>query len=129
MRHFSGTATYRKEVVIPAGLLEGAPHLVLDLGEVRNIARVRWNGADLGIIWMRPARIDVSRAVRTGTNALEIDVTNLWPNRLIGDAALPEAERITRTNIRTFAEDAPLLPSGLLGPVRIRAVRAIDLAF
>jgi hypothetical protein len=60
-------------------------------------------------------------AVRAGTNRLEIAVTNLWPNRLIGDQQLPPEKRKTHTNITKFHADSPLMPSGLLGPVRLVA--------
>jgi hypothetical protein len=69
-----------------------------------------------------PRTVDVTAAAITGRNRLTIRVTNLWPNRLIGDQFLPEAERFTRTNIRKFTKDSPLLPSGLLGPVILRSV-------
>jgi hypothetical protein len=60
--------------------------------------------------------------VKETGNVLEIEVINLWPNRLIGDAALPAGQRLTHTNI-VFKSDAPLLPSGLLGPVTIHKVK------
>ena len=81
--------------------------------------RVRLNGRDLGVVWCPPWRVDISAAVRPGENLLEIEVVNFWPNRLIGDAKLPPEKRLTKTNIRAFQADAPLMPSGLLGPVRI----------
>jgi hypothetical protein len=92
--------------------------LFLDLGVVKNIASVKLNGKSLGIVWTAPWRVEITSAVKPGTNLLEIEVVNLWPNRLIGDAALPAEQRLTRTNI-PFKSDAPLLSSGLLGPVTI----------
>jgi hypothetical protein len=62
----------------------------LDLGEVKNIAQVKLNGVDLGVLWKPPFRVDLTSAAKAGTNQLEIEVTNLWPNRLIGDEQLPE---------------------------------------
>ncbi|MBS1565568.1 MAG: hypothetical protein JST39_14355, partial [Bacteroidetes bacterium] len=91
----------------------------LDLGVVKNIARVMLNGKSLGIVWTAPWQVDVSSALKTGTNNLEIEVINLWPNRLIGDAGLPIEKRLTNTNI-PFKKDMPLLPSGLLGPVTLQ---------
>jgi hypothetical protein len=70
-------------------------------------------------VWTAPWRIDVSSALKAGENRLKIEVINLWPNRLIGDAALPVEKRLTNTNIE-FKKDAPLLPSGLLGPVTVQ---------
>ncbi|PTY05149.1 glycosyl transferase family 2 [Opitutaceae bacterium EW11] len=115
IRHYSGTATYVKRFD-----LTGAPagRLYLELGTVRNIADVRLNGKALGIVWTAPWRIEITNAVRPRDNLLEIEVVNLWPNRLIGDAPLPRDQRLTRTNIAVDAT-TPLLPSGLLGPVRL----------
>jgi hypothetical protein len=113
IRHYSGTATYQKRFD-----LDQAPRgrLFLDLGTVKNIAEVRLNGRALGVVWTAPWRIEITEAVRPTDNLLEIDVVNLWPNRLIADAALPRDQRLTSTNI-PIKPDTPLLPSGLLGPV------------
>jgi hypothetical protein len=78
------------------------------------------NGKDLGTVWCAPWQVDISKAIRAGSNDVEIDIINLWPNRLIGDGKLPPEKRLTQTNIDTFYKgDHKLLPSGLLGPVRI----------
>jgi len=77
---------------------------------------VKLNGKDLGVVWCAPWRVEITGAVKPGDNALEIEVVNLWPNRLIGDGKLPVEQRRTRTNI--VAPSAPLT-SGLLGPVMI----------
>ena len=82
---------------------------------------MRLNGKDLGVIWCAPWRVDISSALQPGANNLEIEVVNLWPNRLIGDAAKPEAERLTWTVIKTpYTVKSALLPSGLLGPVTLQ---------
>jgi hypothetical protein len=83
---------------------------------VKESARVKLNGKDLGVVWCHPWRVEISKAVKPGENQLEIEVVNLWPNRLIGDSGLPEAQRRTRTNMPLNAK-GKLLPSGLLGPV------------
>jgi len=119
IKYFSGTVRYTKQIEIPPALLASNRRVLLDLGSVENIAEVWLNGSSLGVLWMPPFRVDIARAAKPGENFLEIEVTNLWPNRLIGDASLPEEKRFTRTNVGTFAKDSPLLPSGLLGPVRI----------
>ena len=95
--------------------------LWLDLGEVHEEAVVKLNGRDLGVVWTKPARVDISAAARAGENDLEVTVVNLWPNRLIGDAGLPPEKRFTETNIRKFVATTPLLPSGLIGPVWLEA--------
>jgi hypothetical protein len=91
------------------------------LNRVQNIAQVRLNGHDLGVVWTAPWQVEITKAVKAEGNKLEIDVVNLWPNRLIGDAALPPAERLTKTNVEKFnkPKHQKLLPSGLLAPVRI----------
>jgi hypothetical protein len=91
----------------------------LHLGEVREIASVKLNGVDLGVVWTKPARVEISRAARAGQNDLEITVVNLWPNRMIGDASLPKEKRLTESNIEKYSAATPLYPSGLLGPVKV----------
>ena len=83
------------------------------------ISEVELNGSDLGIVWKPPFGVDITAAARPGKNRLTVRITNFWPNRIIGDQLLPEAERVTRTNIRQLTQKTPLLPSGLLGPVRV----------
>jgi hypothetical protein len=85
------------------------------------VAEVRLNGKKVGIAWTRPYRVEITSAVHAGENNLEIDVVNLWPNRMIGDGLLPPEKRFTLTNIPIYYEHRPqtLLPSGLLGPVTV----------
>ena len=116
VKHFSGTAVYRQSFRIQPG--STGKRLFLDLGVVKETARVILNGIDLGVIWCHPWRVEITKAVTSGENNLEIEVVNLWPNRLVGDANLPAAQRRTRTNVIT-KPDQPLLPSGLIGPVQI----------
>jgi len=75
---------------IPAGSFGGDSRVWLDLGEVKNLAQVKLNGVDLGVVWKPPFRVDLTSAAEAGANDLEIQVTNLWPNRLIGDEQLPD---------------------------------------
>jgi hypothetical protein len=90
VKYFSGTATYVKEIEVPARMCERGRILYLDLGSVKNIAHVRVNGKDLGVLWKPPFRMEVTEAVKAGMNHVEIQVTNLWANRLIGDEQEPE---------------------------------------
>lgn len=117
IKYYSGTAVYVKQ--FDAKGIEKGKRYFLDLGVVKNIADVKLNGKKPGIVWTAPWRIEITPALKPTGNILEIEVVNLWPNRLIGDAALPEEKRLTHTNI-AFKKDAPLLPSGLLGPVTIQ---------
>jgi hypothetical protein len=121
IRFYSGTATYAKTFDLPADLsaTSGTP-LWLDLGEVRELAEVRLNGQSLGVVWSPPFRVDIAKAVKATGNRLEIDVVNFWPNRIIGDQTLPPEKRLTRTNIKKFTADTPLMESGLIGPVTLR---------
>ena len=122
IRFYSGTATYRKTFDVSPELLN-AKSLMLDLGQVKEIARVRLNGKDLGIVWSPPFRVNISGAAKATGNQLEIEVVNFWPNRIIGDASLPVEKRFTQTNVQRLNKDTPLMESGLLGPVQVLAPR------
>jgi hypothetical protein len=89
------------------------------LGNVRELAEVKLNGQSLGILWSPPFRVDISSALKPAGNQLQIEVVNFWPNRIIGDHALPAEKRLTRTNIRKLTAQTPLMPSGLFGPVKL----------
>jgi hypothetical protein len=120
IRHYSGIATYRTKFDRQAFAVASGTRVLLDLGTVKNLARVRLNGQDLGVVWCAPWRVDVTRALRDKDNHLEIAVANLWPNRLIRDSGLPVEQRLTWTTWNPFKPDSALLPSGLLGPVTLR---------
>ncbi len=122
IRYFSGTATYRKTINVPAGAIQRGARIWLDLGDVKNLAEVTVNGKSLGVVWKQPFRVDVSTAVKGGGNHIEIKVVNLWVNRLIGDAQPGVANKITYTSMSFYNAGSPLLPSGLLGPVSVVSV-------
>jgi len=144
IRYYSGIATYSLSFDLPeAAAGTAGAKLALDLGTVREMARVKLNGKDLGVVWTAPRRVDITPAVRARDNRLEIEVVNLWPNRLIGDEALPDdgvrdgrwpdwliqgsprtSGRLTFTTHRYYKKGDPLLPSGLLGPVTVVAPSA-----
>lgn len=90
VKYFSGTASYSKSFSITANTLTNNKRMFLDLGRVEVIAEVSVNGKNLGILWKRPYTVDITKAIKTGVNNLEVKVTNLWPNRLIGDEQVPE---------------------------------------
>lgn len=156
VKYFSGTATYHKSFGIDPSFAGGNKRIFLDLGRIAVIAEVMLNGTDLGIVWKPPYRIDITDVAKVGVNDLQVKVTNLWPNRLIGDEQLPAENeygkygewgygkysewgagilklpdwylegkpkpaggRITFSVWRHFDKDAPLLESGLIGPVVI----------
>jgi len=121
VKYFSGTATYRKALLVPAGWLQRGARVQLDLGEVKNVAGVFINGRSLGTLWKPPFRLDVTDALQVGSNRIEVRVTNLWANRLIGDKQ-PGAQQTAFASFNPFNAAAPLRPSGLLGPVRLVAL-------
>jgi hypothetical protein len=117
IKYFSGMATYTKTITADKNWFANNIRLWLDLGDVRNLAEVIVNGKSLGIVWKKPFRLDVTNALKPGENRLEIKVTDLWVNRLIGDAQPGIINKITFTTMPFYKADSPLLPSGLLGPV------------
>ena len=121
IKHYSGTAVYRKTIELPndAWSASSGRRLWLELGNVRELAEVKVNGQSCGVTWTPPFRVDISDAAKPGANQLEIEVVNFWPNRIIGDAALPPEQRLTRTNIRKLTKDTKLMDAGLLGPVTL----------
>jgi hypothetical protein len=120
IRHFSGVAAYAMELSLPA--LAAGDALHLDLGEVGDLAEVHLNGVLVDTVWKAPWTTEIGRFAREGQNQLEVRVANVWVNRLIGDAG-PGEEKITFTTVPTYHADAPLRPSGLIGPVRLRLER------
>ncbi|WP_247237911.1 glycosyl hydrolase [Telluribacter sp. SYSU D00476] len=117
IKYFSGTATYENNFELPN--VDKAGRYVIDLGEVKNIAEVTVNGKNMGTVWKKPFRLDITEALKAGQNTVQINVTNLWVNRLIGDAQPDVKNKITFTTMPFYKADSPLLPSGLMGPVSI----------
>ena len=128
IKYFSGTATYETDVTVPAVFIAQGMHDYLDLGNVKNLAEVKVNGKSLGILWKAPFRVDITDAITPGKNHLEIKITNLWPNRLIGDSKLDESQRITWASVSLYKPDSPLLSSGLLGPVSLETTQQLTLS-
>jgi hypothetical protein len=122
IRYYSGSATYRASLAWPRRPAVGE-RVLLDLGRVHELAAVEVNGNPVGTAWHAPYRFDVTEALRPGRNEIAIRVVNLWPNRLIGDKQ-PGAKPVTFAPMSTYTAQSPLLPSGLLGPVRILTSRA-----
>ena len=120
IKYYSGKATYRKAFdLIPKAKEEimaeqKGERLFLDLGNVKNVAEVRLNGRNLGTLWCAPWRVEITSSVKPTGNTLEIDIINLWANRVVGDLNLPKDKRYTK--IRAFRfdmlkSDTPLLES------------------
>ena len=121
IKYYSGTAVYSKTFRPTAAPPGSNGRLFLDLGEVAVMARIRLNGQVLGTVWTPPYRVDITRQVKPGENALEVEVVNLWPNRMIGDKTRSQTERVTWSTWDPFRADSPLIESGLLGPVTLQA--------
>jgi hypothetical protein len=141
VKYFSGTAVYRTSFDSGSLHTHGAGYW-LDLGKVKNFAEVTLNGHAMPTLWKAPFRLDVTPWLRQGANKLEVRVTNLWPNRLIGDEQFPpdakyngpiqewpewvkkglprpQTKRVTFTTWQFFKKNSPLLESGLIGPVEL----------
>jgi len=145
IKYFSGSAVYRKTFTLPN--ISDASSLNLDLGQVDVMARVKLNGKDLGLLWCPPFQVDIGRAAKPGKNSLEIEVTNLWINCLIGDSVFPHNKKIysqirdgqpfpASSQRKTFHFEVhkgvypkptdPLSSSGLIGPVRVYEEAALS---
>ena len=118
IKYFSGKAEY--STTFTAEAPKEGENTILDLGDVRDIAVVKVNGTYCGTIWKEPYKVEITNALRTGENQLEITVINPWHNRLVGDVGNPSAS--TFTSYKFFNPESPLLPSGLIGPVKIEAL-------
>lgn len=120
IKYYSGTVVYRNSFNLDTNNINNKLRIILALNKVNNLAVVRINGKDAGILWKEPFSVDITPWVHPGINQLEIQVINLWPNRIIGDQSLPLDKRYTHTNVIKFTKNYPLLPSGLTGPVVIK---------
>lgn len=153
IKYFSGSAVYSKEFTVPASFVGSHRAIRLDLGTVKNFATVTLNGKPVVTLWKAPFVADLSGLVRAGKNSLQIKVTNLWPNRIIGDEHLPpdvewngnhlkkwpewllngeprpKTGRITFTTWHYYNKDSPLLESGLIGPVKLQSAEKRQIRF
>lgn len=120
IKFYSGIAVYRKTFNVSDIDFEPEKRHWLDLGNVEVMARVKLNGKDIGTRWIAPYKFEITGQVRKGENRLEIETANLWSNRLIGDAGKPLDVRTSWTTFwSSYNSDSPLMPSGLIGPVRV----------
>lgn len=119
VKYFSGTAIYKTTVTIDSTQLATSARIFIDLGVVKNIADLSINGTPAGVLWKTPFRTaDIKPLLKEGDNLLEIKITNVWRNRMIGDVQPGEKHPVTAIR-RFYKSTDKLLPSGLLGPVRI----------
>lgn len=116
VKYYSGAATYRMEFMFNP---EENVNYLIELGVLESLATVSLNGQKLGTLWRQPYQTDITNALKNGTNVLEVEVVNTWWNRLVGDAQpnlIPYTWAATRVSWNASSE---LIPSGLLGPVKI----------
>lgn len=122
VKYFSGNGTYSKTIQAPADWFKPGASLWIDLGDVKNLAAVTLNGKSLGIVWHAPYRVNATGALKPGANEVKIQVTNAWVNRLIGDQQADATTKYTFADVKPYKANSPLLPSGLLGPVKLERV-------
>jgi hypothetical protein len=139
IKYYSGIANYRNTINLPESVVaDKKSDIYLDLGEVYNLARIRVNGKDMGVVWAAPYQLKITDAVIPGENQIDIEVANLWSNRLIGDEQKPDdgvkdgqwpdwflkkeprtSGRYTFTTAHLYKKDSELMKSGLIGPVTV----------
>lgn len=138
IKYYSGIAIYKKDFSRPENTNLSKGKVYLDLGDIKNLARVKLNGKELCVLWTAPWRVDVTGMLKSH-NRLEIEVANLWVNRLIGDEKLPDdgirdgkwpdwlikgrprtSSRYTFSTFHPYNRDSPLYKSGLMGPVTLQ---------
>jgi hypothetical protein len=125
VKYFSGMASYENSFTVKS--LPGKESMVLDLGDLRDVAEVFVNEKSAGILWKKPYQVDITELVKSGSNQLKIEIVNMWSNRLTGDMLSDPKDRYCKTNQPYMKEevwpggDEPykLQTAGLLGPVTI----------
>jgi len=147
VKYFSGTATYRGSVSIDETRIGKGRRMQLDLGDVRDMVRVTVNGTEIAVLWHPPFVCDITAALKPGENTLELAVANTWHNRLVGDEQFPkdmsfwgevspwflnneprpQPGRVAFTTTNYQKKDTPLIPAGLLGPLRLIPVAETQL--
>ena len=147
VKFFSGTATYEKTFNLPGSLLTSNRRLILDLGEVKNLAEIEINNKKV-VLWKSPFKYDITEWLHEGENKLIVRITNLWVNRFIGDEQTEWTDesirgwpkwvfddkqnsgsgRVTWSTWKGWRKEDKPLPSGLIGPVCIKVVEIRDIS-
>ena len=124
IKYYSGIATYSNIFDLPKDIDLKKDRIIIDLGSVKNLARVVLNGQEVGTLWTYPWKLDITDKLVEKNNRLVIEVANLWVNRLVGDEKLKKEGKkgYTFTTYKHYNENSPLTPSGLLGPVTLKSV-------
>lgn len=121
IKYYSGTAVYNNTFKYIKA--KNGKCILLDLGMVKAIAKVKLNGVEIGGVWTAPYQLDITAFVKPGVNSVAIEVINTWVNRLIDDSKVPQAQRKTWTSINPYNGNSPLEPSGLTGPVTVKEIK------
>ncbi len=121
IKYYSGTAVYT--ATFNCEKLDESAEYFINLGKVGVMATVKLNGKEVGGVWMAPYRLKVTGILQSGENQLEIEVVNLWRNRLIKDKMLPDSEKYTWTLVEDIAVGEEPSPAGLLAPVAIEMLK------
>ncbi|MBL7877027.1 MAG: glycoside hydrolase [Cyclobacteriaceae bacterium] len=122
VKYFGGTVTYKKEFTLDKAWFKPGNKFILDLGIVKDIAEISVNGKVIGTLWKLPYQIDITSALKQGTNSLEIKVTNQWTNRIAGDEANPNNKVLAGAGLRFGGGNTKLIESGLMGPVTVKQI-------
>jgi hypothetical protein len=122
VKYFGGTATYTKEFTASKAWFKSGAKFLLDLGKVKDIAEVAVNGQSVGILWKLPYELDITSALKTGLNKIEIKVTNQWTNRISGDTKNPDKKVLSGSGLNFGGGNNELIESGLIGPVIVSRV-------
>jgi len=121
IKYYSGTALYSS--TFQYGGENNANPVFIDLGKVGVMASVKVNGIDVGTTWIAPYKLEITDAIKSGENTVEVEVVNVWRNRLTGDKLLPEDERTTWVLVDSVTPEEELISSGLIGPVTIKTLK------
>ena len=120
VKYFSGIGTYTKPIQASEDWFKSGARIWIDLGDVKNLAEVTVNGKSQGVVWHAPYRVDITNALKPGANEITIKVINAWVNRLIGDQQPDATTKYTFADVKPYKANSALLPSGLLGPVKLQ---------
>lgn len=119
IKYYSGTATYKSTFNYNSNNKNAKAFI--DLGAVGVMASVKINGIEIGTTWISPYKLEASKAIKNGKNTIEVEVVNVWRNRITGDKTLPEKDKTTWLLVDKITSEEALISSGLLGPVTIKS--------
>jgi hypothetical protein len=120
IKYYSGTANYKRFFTLAEEISSKDVEAYVVFEDIQEMAQVKVNGYDCGIVWTPPYKACITPYLKQGTNEIEVQVVNTWNNRIIGDLRNPEMKNYTNTNVKyKFNANGPLLKSGLIGKAEI----------